>query len=191
MKILMLLGSPRKGGNTDILSDEFARGAREAGAEVEKLFLDDYLVRPIGDVTDVPAKRTDPRADDDFPKVFAEFVAADAVVFVSPVYWQGVTGQMKCFLDRLSCYIKRSEYVKVLAGKPYAVLTAFGAPDEGRWVVEPLKSNIEWLGGRYVGAVEAVAYKRGDIRKNEPALKAAFELGAKVAAEPAGRKKDS
>lgn len=183
MKILMLMGSPRKGGNTDILAGEFARGAAESGADVEKLYLDDHLVRPIGDVTDVPAKRTDPRADDDFPKVFAKFVEASAVVLVSPVYWQGVTGQMKCFLDRLSCYIKRREYVKVLAGKPYAILTAFGAPDEGRWVVEPLKANIEWLGGRYIGAVEATAYKRGDIRKNAAALEAAYELGKKVAGQ--------
>ena len=181
MRILILAGSPRKGGNTDILADEFARGARDAGAEVEKVYLDDHLVRPIGDVTDVPSKRTDPRADDDFPRIFEKFVAAGAVVFVSPVYWQGVSGQMKCFLDRLSCYIKRPEYEKALTGKPYAVITAYGAPGEGRWVTEPLKVSIEWLGGRYAGDVDVVAYRRGEVKDNPVALKAAYELGAKMA----------
>ena len=59
MKVIALIGSPRKGGNTDTLAEEFLRGAREAGAETEKVYLDDFRIRPIGEVGDVSSQRTD------------------------------------------------------------------------------------------------------------------------------------
>jgi multimeric flavodoxin WrbA len=180
MKVLVLAGSPRKGGNTDILADEFLKGAKGQGADVEKVYLDDYCIRPIGPVGDVPAKRRDVRSGDDFLKVFKRFLAADIVCFATPVYWQGVTAQTKCFMDRLSAYKFRAAYSKKVAAKGYAVITAFGGPGQGRWVTAPLKEGIEYSQGKYLGDLRVVAYRKGEVRKNARALKAAFALGAKA-----------
>lgn len=183
MKVIALIGSPRKGGNTDTLAEEFLRGAREAGAETEKVYLDDFRIRPIGEVGDVSSQRTDDRRDDDMPNVLGAFLEADVVCFASPVYWQGVTAQLKCFLDRLSCYFRRPDYQKKFSGKGYAVITTFGQtdPEHGEWVTGPLKVCVKVLGGRYLGEVCVSVYKKGAVRERPEALSAAFELGRQCA----------
>lgn len=190
MKIVVFAGSPRKGGNTDTLADEFIRGAREAGAEIEKVYLDDYAIRPIGPVGDVLGQRVDTRADDDFPRVFESFLSADVVCFATPVYWQGVSAQTKCFIDRFSAYIRKPGYDERIRGKGYVVITAFGAANEGRWVTEPLKAGVKFLGGRYLGDLCVQAYKKGDVTglesRSGSGLAAAFELGRKTAKAAAG-----
>ena len=93
---------------------------------MEKVYLDDLNIRPIGEVADNSSQRSDPRADDDFPGVLDRFLAADIVVIASPVYWLGVSAQMKCFIDRLSSYFNIPPYAEKFTGKGYVVLWAFG-----------------------------------------------------------------
>jgi len=177
MKVLVLAGSPRKGGNTDTLADEFLRGALTVRAKIEKVYLDDYAIRPIGPVGDVIGQRVDTRADDDFTKIFEAFLGADIVCFATPVYWQGVSAQTKCFIDRLSAYIRKPGYDERIRGKGYAVIAAFGAADEGHWVTEPLKVGVKFLGGKYLGDLCVRAYKKGEVKENAEAVEAAFQLG--------------
>lgn len=189
MKVLALVGSPRKGGNSDVMADEFLRGAAEAGAEVEKVYLDDLHIRPIGDVGDVPrSERTDVRSDDDFPAVLEQFLAADVVALATPVYWAGVSAQMKCFIDRTSSYFCVPGWAERFDGKGYVVLTTFGqkSPDHGKWVTEPMKTSVRFLRGQYLGdvSVSVPTRGRGDVRHHEEAMRATFELG-KRAASPA------
>jgi multimeric flavodoxin WrbA len=108
MEVLALIGSPRKGGNTDIMADELLRGAGRAGAATSKIYLDDHLVRPIGEVCDNSREREDPRSDDDFPALLERFLSADVVVWSTPVYWQGPSAQMKCFLLLQSATLYRA-----------------------------------------------------------------------------------
>jgi multimeric flavodoxin WrbA len=186
IQVLALLGSPRKGGNTDILADEFLRGSAEAGAGTQKVYLDDCRILPTGELSDRPAERIDLRAGDDYPAVLEKFLAADVVCFASPVYWQGVTAQLKCFFDRLSCYRRRPEYSARFRGKGYAVLTAFGQkdPEHGRWVIDPIKVGVRVLGGQYIGEVSVSVFKKAAIRALPQALLAAYELGKKCAQPP-------
>lgn len=180
IEVLALVGSPRKGGNSDILADEVLRGARDAGADVDKVYLDDCHIRPIGEVVDNSRLREDPRRDDDFPAILARFLAADVAVFATPVYWLGVSAQMKCFIDRLSSYFNRAPYAARLDGKGYLVVTTFGRsePDHGRWVTEPLKVAVEVLRGRYLGDLAISVYEKGRVRQMPEAMKRAYELGA-------------
>ena len=192
MKVLALTGSPRKGGNSDILTDEFLRGAADAGAAVEKVYLDDHRIRPLAVTCDAPDEREDLRGDDDFPAVLETFLGADIVVFATPVYFQGVTAQVKCFLDRLGAYYRRSPYRERMRGKGYAVLCTHGAPDarEGEWVTRPMEACLTFTGGRYLGHVCASVGGKGKIREQPEALRAACELGGgavrEMAAGPAG-----
>lgn len=180
--VVALIGSPRKGGNTDIMADEVLEGAKAAGAVVSKIYLDDHHVRPIAEVVDSSSRRDDPRSDDDFPGLLEQFLAADVVVWATPVYWQGVSAQMKCFLDRMSSYFKRPEYVERFKGKGHIVLCAFGSPEprHGDWVTEPMKVTVEVLHGRYLGDVCACVYEKGKVRDYPDILRKCRHLGAEA-----------
>ena len=120
MEILALIGSPRKQGNTDIMADEVLEGAKMAGAITSKVYLDDYLVRPIAEVVDNTRQRDDPRRDDDFPLLLERFLSADVIAWSTPVYWQGPSAQMKCFLDRMSSYFNHPKYVERFRGRGHS-----------------------------------------------------------------------
>ena len=149
-KVLALLGSLRKRGNTEIMADELLAGSQQAGAEVSKIYLDDHHVRPIGEVCDDSRRRDDPRNDDDFPGLLERFLSADVIAWSTPVYWHGPSAQMKCFIDRMSSYFNRPEYASRFRGKRHVVLCSFGSrdPDHGRWVTGPMKRTAGTPVGR-------------------------------------------
>ena len=181
IKILALIGSPRKQGNTDIMADEVLEGAKSAGAIASKIYLDDYHIRPIAEVADNSRKRDDPRKDDHFPSLLELFLASDIVIWSTPVYWQGASAQMKCFLDRLSSYFNHPDYIDRFIGKGHIVLCAYGCPEERHslWVTEPMKLSIEVLHGKYLGDVHASVYQKGKVREMQHVLLACREIGIK------------
>jgi multimeric flavodoxin WrbA len=185
VSVLALLGSPRKRGNTDIMADELLAGSRDSGAETSKIYLDDYHVRPIGEVRDDSRQRDDSRSDDDFPALLERFLSADVVVWSTPVYWHGPSAQMKCFIDRMSPYFNHPGYASRFRGKGHVVLCSFGSrdPGHGRWVTDPMKLTVEVLHGTYLGDVCASAYEKGKVRQDPDVLEACRELGAKAARE--------
>ena len=179
MLVLALNGSPRKGGNTDLLIDEFFRGAQEAGAECEKVYLDDLDIRPAAELGDIQAQRVDLRAGDDHRAVLDRVIAADILVLGTPVYWQGVTAQMKAFVDRFSCHYAQPWFNEGMRGKGWVVLVPYGASDpaEARWVTEPVKVWVRHFKGAYLGEVAVSTFRKGAVAADPAALEAARELG--------------
>jgi multimeric flavodoxin WrbA len=177
--VLVLIGSPRKGGNIDTMADQLLSAAKDQGADTSKIYLDDYHVRPIGEVSDNSRQREDSRSDDDFPALLEHFLAADVVVWSTPVYWQGLSAQMKCFLDRMSSYFNRADYVERFKGKGHVVLCAFGRPEQkhGEWVTEPMKLTAQVLHGTYLGDVCVSVYQKGRVREMPEVLEACRKLG--------------
>lgn len=97
--VLILSGSPRRHGNSDLLCDSFARGAVEAGHTVEKIFLRDqkiaccnacYACRETGKCVQ----------KDDMAQLLDKMQAADVIVMASPVYFYSIDAQMKALIDR-------------------------------------------------------------------------------------------
>ena len=180
VKVLALIGSPRKGGNSDILADEVLKGAEEAGADIEKVYLDDYSIRPIAEVADNSRMREDVRADDDFPEILDKFLHADIIVWSTPVYWAGVSAQMKCFMDRLSSYFNNPNYALRFNGKGHIVLCTYGREQVhyGEFVTKPMKTTIITLRGIYLGDISVPScYEKGKILQKPDILKQAFDLG--------------
>ena len=98
--ILILSGSPRRKGNSDLLCDEFARGATEAGNIVEKIFIRDkkigycnacYYCRDHAEVCAI---------EDDMSEILEMMHWADVIVLASPVYFYSIDAQMKTVIDR-------------------------------------------------------------------------------------------
>ena len=97
--VLILSGSPRRNGNSDMLCDRFALGAREAGHNVEKIFLKD---RKIGYCTgcDYCFKTHKCSQKDDMAEIIEKMIQADVLVFATPVYFYSMDAQMKTLIDR-------------------------------------------------------------------------------------------
>lgn len=99
MKSLVILGSPRKGGNTEILAMQVAAGMNEGGAEVEVIRLTDYAVNPC--IACGGCEKTGRCVvQDDMQELYAKIDGADRLVLVSPIYFYGVTAQLKALIDR-------------------------------------------------------------------------------------------
>ena len=97
--VLILSTSPRKGGNSDLLADAFAAGAREAGHEVEKVCLyDKDIAFCRGCLACQKTQRCVIR--DDADAIAQKMLTADVLVFATPIYFYEMCGQMKTMLDR-------------------------------------------------------------------------------------------
>jgi multimeric flavodoxin WrbA len=97
--VLGIVGSPRKGGNTEILVDEVLAGAVEAGAETAKATLRDLKIAPCK-ACNVCQKTGKCVQDDDMKHVLKLMIKSDVWILGTPVYWWGPTAQFKAFLDR-------------------------------------------------------------------------------------------
>ncbi|WP_419726469.1 flavodoxin family protein [Terrisporobacter petrolearius] len=98
-KVLILSGSPRKNGNSDILCDEFRRGAIESGNEVEKIFVSG---KKINYCTGCYACSKSGKCvqKDDMAEVLQKMVDSDVIVIATPVYFYTMDGQVKTLIDR-------------------------------------------------------------------------------------------
>jgi multimeric flavodoxin WrbA len=184
MRVVALNASPRKGGNTDLLIDEFLRGAKEAGAECEKIYLDDLRILPVAELSDIQAERVDLRADDDCRSVLDRVIAADIIVLGSPVYWQGPPAQLKCFVDRFSCHYAQPWFNEGMRGKGWVVIVPFGAsdPTEAEWVTRPVQVWVKHFKGEWLGEVAVSAFRKGAVREKPEVMKQAYELGKQAVA---------
>jgi multimeric flavodoxin WrbA len=180
IKVVALCGSPRKGGNTDLMTDAFLEGAKAEGAEVEKFFLDEMDIRPIGPVGDVFEEREDVRADDDARMVLGCMADADIVVYSSPVYWQGVSAQLKCLIDRQSAYYMADWLRGGMEGCGMFVITAWGAPneDQSHWVIDPVKHWANAFKATYLGEMAVNVAEWGKVAQMDGVLDEAREKGA-------------
>src|SRR4030067_1299829 len=99
MKILGIFGSPRRGGNTDLLLEEVLKGAEEEGAEAERLYLRDYSITPCKE-----CHGCDDTCQcvilDDMEKIYPKLLESEIIVLASPIFFYGVTAWAKALIDR-------------------------------------------------------------------------------------------
>ena len=95
--VLVISSSPRRGGNTDLLADEFVRGAKEAGGKVEKVFLADLNLEFLSEQG--ANKPHDVPRNTETGVLVDKFLAADVVCLASPTYYMNVNDRMKAFID--------------------------------------------------------------------------------------------
>jgi len=183
MKILAIMGSPRKGGNTDILVDRVLESAAAAGAEVEKIYPGDMNIGPCIDCRGCKRGEYVCVVRDDMQEVYPKIDAADALIFGTPLYWWGPTAQIKPLIDRLRPYAAKPDTAP-LAGKRAAVVCPSGAETgESGHLVGMFTSAFEYLKMEYVASVLAQAYDKGEVSQDTSALALAEELGKRLARE--------
>ncbi len=119
MKVIGIYGSPRKGGNTDLLLRELLRGCRDAGAEVEEVFLRDLKITPC---LEIYACRKDGRCPirDDMQPLYPKLAEADVIALASPIFFYSVSAQAKALIDRCQAMWAQKYLLKrpISPGKP-------------------------------------------------------------------------
>jgi multimeric flavodoxin WrbA len=187
MKVLGVLGSPRIGGNSDILLDQALAGAREEGAEVEKIVLCQKKIS--GCLNCEKCNETGVcTIKDDMLEIHKKILDADAVIHSVPVYFWSMTAQMKAYLDRWCAFYDadwnvHKKYRPRMKGKRIGLITVCGDPDVSTAdpIIHSFKSTCEFSGLNLIGTVKASASVKGEIAKNEAIKKEAYTLGKKGA----------
>jgi multimeric flavodoxin WrbA len=111
LKVLAIAGSPRRNGNSDLLLAEAARGAREAGAEVETVELRKVRMSPCVECN-ACYRLGRCRIDDAFQPLFEKTLEADRLICSTPVFFMSVPAQAKIFIDRFQCLWSRKYVLK-------------------------------------------------------------------------------
>jgi multimeric flavodoxin WrbA len=112
VKVLGIAGSPRRGGNTDLLLAEVMRGAASRGAKVKTIILNDLKITPCQHC-DACLEAGRCRIEDDMQMVYRELEAADRIVLASPIQFMGLTAQMKAMIDRCQALWARKYVLKI------------------------------------------------------------------------------
>ncbi len=175
-KVLILAGSPRIGGNSDLLCDEFAKGATESGNTVEKIYVAECNVgfcRACYACTDAGKCVM----DDDMGMILNKMIEADVIVMASPVYFYSISAQLKAVIDRTV-----ARWLAVREKEFYYIVTA--ADDDKKSAETTLACMRGYAdcveGAKEMGVIYGMGvYEKGEI-KSHPAMKKAYEMGKNV-----------
>jgi multimeric flavodoxin WrbA len=181
-KILGVIGSPRKKGNTDLLVSAILAAAKEAGAEVEKIRLGDLRIQECdGCHTCWQGKPCSKR--DGMNRLYPKIIASDVIIFGTPVYWFGPSALIKAFLDRF-VYFNGPQTRNLIQGKAAVLAAPF--EDTTLATAAPLvamfEKSLDYLEMNLVATLLVPGVgERGEILKKKSKLKQAGELGKRLA----------
>ncbi|HUT32100.1 MAG TPA: flavodoxin family protein [Planctomycetota bacterium] len=183
-EVLILLGSPRKRGNSALLAAEAAKGAKAAGANVETVYLQGLDIKACTACNACQKKNAKGCViRDDMRGLYPKLTQADALLFASPVYWANMSAQMKTLMDR--CYALATPSGHAFAGKRVGIVLAYGAPDVfssgGVNALRAFQDSFNFIGAKIAGMVHGMAWQPGDVKKNPALLKEARGLGEALA----------
>lgn len=178
MNIVILQGSPNRDGSTAILVEEFARGARRAGHEVERVDVCALDVAPCRGCVACGYGARPCVQRDDMGALIEKICAADMLVLATQLYYYGMTAQLKIVIDRF-CSANSAISGRRLDAALLAV--AWNADD---WTFDALVSHYETL-CRYLGMTDrgqVLGYGCGTpgMTRHADAPREAFELGASL-----------
>lgn len=174
-KIVLLCGSPRKNGNSDILCNQFAAGAEEAGHRVEKIYLADLEISPCAACYGC-RKTGSCVKKDDMELLLARLVEADVLVLATPVYFYSMSAQMKTMMDRTL-----PRYTEIKNKEVYFIATATVEKQGLERTMDSLCGFTDCLPGATVkGRIYGGgAYQKGEV-ETTPAMKEAYAMGKQV-----------
>lgn len=183
MKLLTIYGSSRRNGNTESLTKLVLEQLDQN--LYNEMFLLDYHIEPI-----VDERHTDmgfQHVSDDYEMLARELMNHNAVLFVTPLYWYGMSGNLKNFLDRWTQSLRSKEYdfKEAMKGKKVYLVIVGGhaAPFTALPLVQQFQLICQYMEMDFRGYVIGRGSRPVDILEDEDALLAAKQLGKKIKAE--------
>ena len=190
MKVLGVVGSKRKTGNTSYLVQQALNAIKSENVETELIFLGDYNIR--GCTGCEGCKDTYKCViKDDMQKIYPLIINSDAIILGSPTYFYNITSDMKAFIERLYCFEvfsenDRSVWLSVneaLGGKYAAVIAVCEQDNEEDmgFTAEAMKKPLEALGYRVLSTVKIFnLFKKGDALESQNAVDQVKMAGEKL-----------
>jgi multimeric flavodoxin WrbA len=175
--VLILSASPRKGGNSDLLCDQFMKGAKESGNHVEKIFIQDQKINfCLGCLT---CQRNGGKCvqHDDMDEILEKIIQADVLVMATPIYFYNMDAQLKLLIDR-SC----SRYQEITDKKAYLITTCTDSRKDATDVtIAGFRVYIGFLNNvKEMGIISATDVTNiGDV-KEKPEMQIAYQMGKNV-----------
>ncbi len=186
MTILGIMGSPRRQSNTEILLDAALAGAKEMGAEVEKVVVSEVKVSPCREIY-ACLKDGNCAIKDDMQWLYEKLLQADHVVFASPIFFYGLTSQAKAIVDRCQALWVRRHILGMRredSRMRRGVFISVGATQGSKLfdgAVLTVKYFFDAIGLRYAGdlLIRGIDGK-AEIKEHPTALRDAFRLGQQL-----------
>lgn len=184
--VLVLLGSPRRKGNSAILADQITKGAKSAKAKIETIYLHGKNIAPCKACMNCQKKGSKGCSiQDDMQEIYPKLIASGAWVIASPVYWFTMSAQTKIFIDR--CFALPAYQNDPFKDKRIAIAMAYGGEDPfDSGCVNALRTFqdiYKYTEANLVGMVYGSAMDAGQITSNEKVMQDAFDLGKQLVAE--------
>lgn len=189
MKIIGLVGSRRKKGNTFNMINQVLKSSQDNGAKVQLINLSDYKISPC--LGCEGCKNTFKCViNDDFDSIVSLMQEAEGIVMGSPTYWYNVSGDMKIFIDRCYSLIKFSKTDRSIWISAFEDQGKFGIPvavceqhDESMmgYTYETLKRVMIDLNIRVCGGLKGMGhFEAGEVLKDEKLMNEAKNAGEKL-----------
>lgn len=185
MRVLGILGSPRRGGNSELLLDKALEGANSTGLDTEKIVLNELKFSPCQECGGC-AESGKCVIDDDMRIVYKKLEEAGALILATPVFFGSLPAQVKAMIDRYQClwvakYVLGKKAIKS-GKKGFLILVSASNRDKFFKNAESIVKNffavldIEFKGNLYCPNID----KKGKVLEHPDCLKPAFELGRKA-----------
>lgn len=185
-KVMVVMGSPRKNGNSIALAQRVIAGAKAAGGDVESFYLHYMNIKPCS-ACDVCRGENNKGCNikDDMQKLYPKLRQADALVIASPIYWFTMAAQTKLFMDRL--YALEGKEGHALKGKRIGIVLTYADADPfvsgAVNALRTFQDVFAYIGSNIVGMVYGSANKPGEIKANRPLMRKAYMLGKQIATD--------
>jgi len=179
--VLGIIGSPRRNGNTHVLVSRMLEGARDAGAEVDALFLADLTIREC-DGCHACWQGKPCSKHDDMSGLFERIARSDVLIFGTPVYWYGPTALMKAFRDRF-VYFNCPENRAKIRGHAAALAIPFEDTDmaTAELLVKSFEKSLSYLEMKLAGCILVPGVtQKGEIAEKADRMQEAYALGARL-----------
>jgi multimeric flavodoxin WrbA len=180
-KIIGIVGSPRRGGNTELLTKEVLQAAAAEGVETELILLAGKDIKPCDGCRQCREKNIDCHLKDDLPPIFHKIMAAEGLILATPVYIGSATAQIKALIDRV--YFWSGAYGRPLENKVGAPLVV--ARRAGQNFTFAQLIFFFFLAGMIIPGPTywtiAFGKEKGEVAQDEEGIKTARNLGKKIA----------
>jgi multimeric flavodoxin WrbA len=190
-KVVGLLGSPQREGDTETLLDRFLAGAADAGGQVTKIPVAELGIEGWGPEVDCQEENT-PNAGDAFARVSHQLVLADVIAVASPVYFRNVPAQLKALIDRSQCqwlrkYVDKEPLPASSGGheRRRGIFISTGGSDREHFsgAIQTIKSYFDVYEADYWGELLFSGLDARKIDEEELALGRAYDLGFRAVDE--------
>ena len=178
--ILVVHGSPRKKGNTMVLTKKAMEAIEEQNGTCEEIFLQGLDIKPcMGCDSCRKENRQYCIIKDDMKELYPKIASCDGMLLASPIYWFTITAQLKLFIDRL--YGLHIEKDNVLLNKRIGIILTYGDVDPYTSgainAIRTLEDCFKYSKSKIEGIVYGRTREASDTEKDEELLEKAYELG--------------